>query len=523
MVSNSMPESQREELLRYLTENFEVWSAHCGKILTKAGQVQPLVWNRAQRYVHEQLEKQRREKGFVRALVLKGRQQGISTYIGARYYHRTSTTPGQGTFIVAHEDKATANLFKMVKRYHDHNPIAPSTKHSNAQELIFGQLDCAYKLATAGSKDVGRSNTARLFHGSEFAFWDNAQSHLAGIGNTIPSGAEAAGTEIILESTANGLGNAFHTMWQAAERGEGEYIAIFVPWFWQDEYRAEPKAELELSDEDRAYQAAYGLDMAQMQWRANKITEYGPGFEWLFDQEYPATPALAFRSPSGKPLIGPTVVMAAVNSDYRTMTGPLVIGVDPASDGEDPTATRDRTAIAFRRGRVCFRVEHHQDMKPMALAGLLMEYVRDFKPDMIFIDKGGIGAGTFDRLAELGAPVSGVMFGSKGKPTEPDGTSIYLNKRAEMWWAMHDWLVDQPVRIPNDPSLIADISAPQVVLRSDSKKQLESKKEMAKRQVRSPDLGDALALTFADVVMPREQELTGIGHGSSRAPTRAGY
>jgi hypothetical protein len=110
--------------------------------------------------------------------------------VAARFYHQTSTQPGRGAFIVAHEDKATANLFKMVKRYHDHNPMAPSTKASNAQELIFGALDSGYKLATAGSKDVGRSNTAQLMHGSEFAFWDNAQSHLAGIGNTIPSGAE---------------------------------------------------------------------------------------------------------------------------------------------------------------------------------------------------------------------------------------------------------------------------------------------------------------------------------------------
>jgi hypothetical protein len=518
-MSRAMTNEQREELMRVLVEDFQTWSAHCGKILTKSGKTVPLVWNKAQRHVHEKIEEQLSRTGYVRALVLKGRQQGISTYIGARFYHKTSTNPGLGTFIVTHEDKATTNLFRMVKRYHDHNLIAPSTKYSNAQELIFGNLDCAYKLATAGTDDVGRSNTARLFHGSEFAFWRNAQMHLAGIGNTIPSGREGAGTEIILESTANGFGNAFQTMWQDAEAGLGEYIAIFVPWFWQEEYRTPPRADFELTDEDLEYQRTYGLDAEQMQWRANKIREYGSGFEWLFDQEYPATPALAFRSPTGKPLIGPTKVMAAVNSGYRTMEGPLVIGVDPAGDGEDPSPNRDRTAIAFRRGRTCFRIETHQDLSPMAIAGKVMEYVRDMKPDMVFIDKGGLGAGIYDRLLELNAPVTGVMFGAGAQDSER-----YANKRAEIWWRMKEWIEDQPCRLPNDPALIADLSAPQPKNRSDGRKLLESKEEMAKapRNLRSPDTADALALTFTDVVMPRDEMGSDLPPGASRVG-KAGY
>lgn len=512
----SLSDADRESALRYLVENFEVWSAHCGKILNKAGKLVPFQWNRVQRYIHERLEQQLAEVGYVRALILKGRQGGGSTYIGARFYHKTSTTPGEHAFIVAHEDKATSNLFNMVKRYHDHNPVAPSTKASNAQELVFGSLDSGYKLATAGSKDVGRSNTARLFHGSEFAFWANAQSHLAGIGNTIPSGAEGAGTEIILECTANGLGNAFHTMWQAAEAGDGEYIAIFVPWFWSEEYRTPVRADFELSDEDRQYMAAYELSMEQMQWRANKIREYGPGYEWLFDQEYPATPALAFRSPTGKPLINPTHVMAAVNSDFRTREGALVIGCDPASDGVDPSETRDRTAIVFRQGRTVFRCEHYRDYNTLQVANLLSEYNDTYKPDAIFIDKGGIGAGIYDTLVSRNTPVHGVMFGSS-----PNDTERYLNKRAEMWWLMKEWLENAPCRLPPDPALIADLSAPQPIERHDRKKQLESKKEMAKRQIRSPDCADALALTFAEIVTPRDEALA--ARTPSQPATRAGY
>lgn len=501
-----------------LRDDLESFCVYCLKVLPKAGGVPvPFIWNRAQRYIHSRLEAQLAEKGYVRAIVLKARQQGCSTLIGARFYHKSSTRFGQGTFIVTHEDKATTNLFAMVKRYHAHNPIAPVTKHSNAQELIFGLLDSGYKLATAGSKDVGRSNTARLAHFSEFAFWDNAQSHLAGIGNTIPSGSEGVGTEIIIESTANGIGGAFHSLWQDAERGDGDYIAIFVPWFWQDEYRSPVNPNMVLSEEDLEYQRTYGLDDMQMQWRFNKIKEYGPGFEWLFDQEYPASPALAFRTPTGAPLINPNFVMAAVNSGYARMQDqPLVIGVDPAGDGVDPSAERDRTAIAFRRGRVCFRVEHYRDYNTMQIVGLLAGYIREMRPDAVFIDKGGIGAGIVDRLQELNFDmVHGIMFGQAAR--NPD---LYQNKRAEMWWDMKEWLEDQPCRLPNDASLIADLSAPQPVIRSDSKKQLEGKKEMKKRQIRSPDCGDALALTFAEPVEFRSDASVSAGGGVA---TPAGY
>ncbi len=94
------------------------------------------------------------------ALILKGRQQGVSTYIGGPYYHHCTTQFGQSAFIVAHEQKATDNLFSMVERYHDNNPMGVSTGATNAKELIFDKLDGGYKLATASMEDVGRSNTA---------------------------------------------------------------------------------------------------------------------------------------------------------------------------------------------------------------------------------------------------------------------------------------------------------------------------------------------------------------------------
>lgn len=501
-----------------LRDNLEIFSANCLKVKDKSGVMQPLIFNRAQRYVHDRLEQQRRETGKVRAIILKGRQQGMSTYVGARFYHATTMRQGQTALIVAHEQKATDNLFKMVRRFHDYNPLPVSTGNTNAKELIFDRLQGGYVLATAGTKDVGRGQTAQLAHLSEYGFWQNAQSHMAGLGNIV---SDMDGTEIIIESTANGLGNAFHETWQDAEIGKGDFIAIFVPFFWQEEYRAPVRNDLVLDEGDLIYQSAYGLDAEQMQWRRNKIVSYGDDYAWLFSQEFPATPSLAFRTSTMNPLINPSAVMAAVNGDYLDLESPLVIGCDPAGDGEGKA---DRTAIAFRSGRTCFRIEYHDKLSTMQVAGKLAEYWtqgvtcngRQLHPDAMFVDKGGLGSGIVDRLLELNIPVMGVSFAQQA--SKPD---IYLNKRAEIWWTMRDWVKNNPCRLPNDAALISDMCAPQPVGNSLNKKQLESKKEMAKRQIRSPDGGDALALTFSEPVAPRSANPGRMT--ASRPATSAGY
>ncbi len=505
--------SEQAAAIARFRRRFETFGEVCLRLLPKAGgKPVPMIMNRAQRHVHEVLETQLRETGKVRALILKGRQQGISTYVAARFYKRASTEFGRQVFVVAHEAAATSNLFKMAKRYHEHNPLAPSTAASNAKELIFDKLDSGYSLATAGTKDAGRSKTAHLLHASEFAFWSNAATHLAGLGNIVPPG---DGSEIIIESTGNGIGNPFHELWQQAEAGEGEYIAIFVPWMWQDEYRAPVPDGFVLTPEEAEYARIYGCDMQQMAWRRLKIASYPSGFGWLFDQEFPAAPALAFQSPTAAPIISPLLVSRAQASTYRDKYGPLIIGVDP-SEG----VGRDRTAIVFRRGRLVPRVEAHDRMSLMQCAGLIAQYYREHKPDAIFIDRGA-GAGIIDRLRELQIPCVGVGFGEAA--TDPD---LYVNKRVEMWWALREWLEDEPCRLPKDAELAADLSAPGFprgqMLNSQGRRQLESKEDMAKRGIRSPDLGDALALTFA---YPVEMKSEGAHYNSvqAEAPTAAGY
>lgn len=287
-----MTPREREIRLR-LRDDFRWYAPRCLTIRTKSGRVEPLKLNEAQLYLHERLEEQKSKTGRVRALVLKGRQQGCSTYTEARYFHKVTHSVGQKAFILTHLDEATNNLFGMAKRFYEHCPavVRPSTRASNAKELIFDKLDSGYKVGTAGSKGVGRGDTIQLFHGSEVAYWPNADTHVAGALQAVP---DEPGTEVILESTSNGRKGLFYEMCAAALRGEGEYILVFIPWFWQPEYRKAVPEGFEPTADELAYQTAHGLDLEQIAWRRAKIVELNGVHN--FRREYPATPEEAFSA-----------------------------------------------------------------------------------------------------------------------------------------------------------------------------------------------------------------------------------
>jgi hypothetical protein len=498
-----LPDSN--EVRRRLKAELEFYGRNCLKIRTKDGTVAPFEFNRAQRHIHERLERQKAETGRVRALILKGRQQGCSTYVGARYYHATTWAHGLRTFILTHEDSATQNLFEMVNRYHENCPpfVRPATSAANAKELFFNLLDSGYKIGTAGTKAVGRSSTIQLFHGSEVAFWPHADSHAAGVLQAVP---DAPGTEVILESTANGLGNFFHQKWQDAERGNGEFIAIFVPWYWQEEYRKPVPDGFELDEEEKTYAGLYELTLEQMAWRRNKIGELKDPA--LFKQEYPATAAEAFQMSGHDSFIKPADVAEARKAQCAE-SGPLVIGFDPARFGDDGCA------MARRRGRKVSKVERRYKLTTMEAAGWCKQVIDTEKPARMFIDVGGLGVGIYDRLVEMGyaeAPtdvVRPVNFGSA--PLEPpkldkDGKEIGggpVNRRAEMWMASRDWLSQEGgADIPDDDSLQADACGPGYRYDSNTRVLLEKKEDMRRRGVPSPDGWDAVALTFAEPVAP---------------------
>ncbi len=282
----------RERAIRQrLMDDFPHYAAKCLKIRTKAGAVESLVLNQAQTFLHFELEEQLEKTGRIRALIVKGRQQGCSTYVEGRFYHKVTHRHGVRAYILTRLDETTAALFEMTKRYQEHCPevVRPHTRASNARELVFDVLDSAYKVGTAGSRGAGLGQTIQYFHGSEVAYWPNADRHIAGVLQAIPN---AACTEIILESTSAGPQGVFYEMWQAASRGDSGYIPIFIPWFWQDEYREPVPKGFTRTEEEEVYARAYGVDDEQLQWRRTKTVECGS--EINFKREYPATAEEAF-------------------------------------------------------------------------------------------------------------------------------------------------------------------------------------------------------------------------------------
>jgi hypothetical protein len=455
--------------------------------------------NKAQLFLYQKMEDQKRRTGKVRGIIGKGRQTGGSTYVGARFYHQTSMNPGVQTFILTHEQKASDNLFKMVETFHANNPLKPNTGASNAKELVFDKLRSGYSVGTAGTKAVGRSSTNHRLHWSEVAHSPNAEGHSAGLLQTVP---DLPGTEIIKESTGNGAQGEFYESWQLAEAGRGDYEAWFIPWFWSQDYYREAPEGFVLSEEENRYAQLYDLSAGHIAWRRAKIAELKS--EILFMREFPATATEMWASTGKQSYINPESVLDARKATLDGI-GPLVVGVDPARFGDD------RFSVAFRRGRKVSKIESRLHIGTTEALAWLRDIIDQDKPAKMFIDAGGGGDRLYDLLVSWGKPyseiVSLVNFGSKAQ-TEVmiinDGTKRAgpANRRAEMWMRSKEWLEQTGgVDIPDSDALQSDATAPAYSYGlTDQRLILESKEQMRARGVRSPDEWDAVVLTFAEPV-----------------------
>ena len=460
-------------------------------IRTKSGEPKLFQFNRAQVYLHERLENQRRETGRVRAVILKGRQQGCSTYIQARFFHQVISSRGKKAFILTHDKEATKNLFGMAQRFCENldDGLIPKPDTSNAKELYFRDFDSGYAVGTAGNKSVGRSQTIQLMHASEVAYWAFAEDHSKGILQAISN---EPGTEILMESTANGIGNYFHQRWLSAMSDDNEYQAIFLPWYWQDEYTYDAE-NIHLTDEEEYLYGMYsknGLTKEHLAWRRLKITEFSKDFEAgreHFNVEYPMNATEAFKNPIHNVFINSKYVEKARKANVDTGSR-LIIGVDVA------ISDRDRTAIIRRKGRNAYNLERFQNYNTMEIVGRLKRIITEEKPYKMYIDCIGIGAGVVDRLLEMGYEgcVEGINVARSANDKER-----FKNLRAELWSDMRDWFYGElPVQIPDSDELHGELCSLGFKENSSGQLQIESKDELRSRGLPSPDGADALSLSF---------------------------
>lgn len=492
----------KQEVIQRLLTDLVYYSENALMIKPKGGNFVPLRFNKAQQYLHERLEEQKKTLGRVRAIILKGRQQGCSTYVGARFFHNTVTTAAVNTFIFAHDAEGSDSLFTMVKNYYDYcdQSFRPELGASNRKELLFTKLKSGYKVGTAGTEGLGRSKTFQNLHWSEVAYSPNCDKHSAGILQTV---ADIDNTEIILESTSAGQGDFFHRMCMRALSGESDFQLIFIPWFWQDEYKRPIDGEFVLTQaeeeqicpSEQEYMdlfASDGLTLEHLNWRRNKINNDFQGNVMLFLKEYPFTPQEAFQASDEDSYIKAAEVMKARNTAPIHTDAPLVIGVDPARLG------KDSICVAYRRGRNLEKFERWQKMTTTNLAGKLAQVINKEKPTKMFIDVGGLGVGIYDMLVDMGYNniVVAVNFGSKAI------SERYANKRAEMYGEAKDWLQASPCSINNNnkkdaDALQAELCSVGYKYNNRQELLLEKKEDLKERGLPSPDLADAFVLTFA--------------------------
>lgn len=186
-----------------------------------------------------------------------------------------------------------------------------------------------------------------------------------------------------------------------------------------------------------------------------------------------------------------SVVEQAMNRDIEIDPfSPVTYGVDVARFGSD------KSALAKKKGNIITEVKKWQGLDLMQLVGAIKnEYDSEEtqnRPLSIYIDSIGLGSGVVDRLREMGLPAVGINVSES-----PAMKNSYVNLRAELWGKMKSWLEQRNCVIPKDDDLLSDLTSPRYTFNSSGKLKIESKDEMKKRGLASPDMADACILTLA--------------------------
>lgn len=299
-------EEKRLATRKRLHDDFQFYSKNCLKIRTKAGEIKPLELNAAQQILQESIDRQMATTGMVRCVILKARQQGLSTHVGGWLTFKTTQNKARKAMVLTHHAESTKALFDMTKRYYANLPVLvkPHSKYSSRKELTFDLLDSGYTVATAGGEAIGRGETLNYVHASEVAFWQKstAKENWNGLTQAVPNTKDTA---IFAESTANGVSGIFYDLWKGAVDGTNGYDAVFIPWFIDVTYRRPVTRELEHTPDELDLINKYDLDDEQLMFRRQKIAENGID---MFKQEYPATADEAFLT-SGRPVFNPEQLM----------------------------------------------------------------------------------------------------------------------------------------------------------------------------------------------------------------------
>jgi hypothetical protein len=312
--------AELRERLRYDTP---FYAKHALRIINESETLVPLEARGAQLRFDAVLERQRRAGKPQRAIVLKARKLGFSTWVQAKMMQRATQTANHHAVVVAHDLDTAGELFEIARVMYgnlpedEHLPLRPPVRYSQKSKLLsFGTgarefrqtgdlgLNSYILVDTATTVESGRGFTYNSLHLSEVALWPDAKRKLLSLQNAVP---DDPGTMIVLESTANGH-NHFKNLWDQAEAGRVDYEPIFFAWFEHPLYTrpfANEQERRRFEDDigEGEYGAGefdllerHGCTIEQLNWRRWAIANRTQDDLQLFQQEYPATPEEAFLS-----------------------------------------------------------------------------------------------------------------------------------------------------------------------------------------------------------------------------------
>lgn len=259
-------------------------------------QLVPFRPNRVQQAIFDRMDAAEEEGRAFFAIGLKSRQHGFSTGVQVEMNRRAHTRRRYHTLSIAHKTTSSTTIFGMTETMRDNMQrdfLVPKKRGNVGRHIeLASPIDSKMDVETAGDREAGRSTSRRAVHASEAAFWPDLAQTLSSLRQMVHA---APGAMFVIESTANGIGNAFHDEWVAAQNSESEYEPLFFPWWWDATLRRPaPAAMAGELDAEEAKLAAMGITPEQLAWRRWAIINLCGRSIDTFHQEYPSTWMEAF-------------------------------------------------------------------------------------------------------------------------------------------------------------------------------------------------------------------------------------
>lgn len=362
-----------------------------------------------------------------RDIILKARQQGVTTIEQIRDLFYFLTVPGARVVVVCQSITGQAPLKELSARF---TLMLESLQAAGMRlnftteatgEWVLAERHSSLKIVVAGASEAsagkkGRAGTISRLHVTECAFFEYADATLNAMLECVPGA--SSGSEIVIESTANGASGLFHRKCKTAEAKEGEYRFHFFPWYYTEEYATplEPGEVVEpsqMADPDRRAReeslVAKGITPEQLKWYRNKVTDKGQD---KTDQEYPCDPDTCFLV-SGRQFFDKTtttlLLANATDPADRRVADRIAVWKPPvpgrfyliAADTSEGTGADASAAVVrdYLTNELCARL--HGQFTPWQLAEQLAVLGWEYNQAFVIVERNNHGHSVLQALLKL--------------------------------------------------------------------------------------------------------------------------